>query len=68
MAAVKQERVLSKNPEIVVATPGRLWELIQQGNSHLSNIENIRLVQLFFFNLQLCSIPKIPNQSITLFY
>lgn len=42
MAAVKQERILSKSPEIVVATPGRLWELIQQGNPHLSQIDNIR--------------------------
>lgn len=42
MAAVKQERILGKSPEIVVATPGRLWELIQQGNEHLSKIDNIR--------------------------
>lgn len=42
MAAVKQERILSKAPEIVVATPGRLWEMIQLGNSHLSQIDNIR--------------------------
>ncbi|KOC64990.1 ATP-dependent RNA helicase DDX24 [Habropoda laboriosa] len=38
MAAVKQERILSKGPEIVIATPGRLWELIQQGNPHLNHI------------------------------
>ncbi|RZC39427.1 ATP-dependent RNA helicase DDX24 [Asbolus verrucosus] len=44
MAAVKQERILSKGPEIVVATPGRLWELIQQGNSHLSQINNIKFL------------------------
>lgn len=42
MAAVKQERVLSKCPEIVVATPGRLWELIQEGNPHLSKVDNIK--------------------------
>lgn len=42
MAAVKQERILSKGPEIVIATPGRLWELIQEGNSHLNQIESIR--------------------------
>ncbi|KAK5647351.1 hypothetical protein RI129_002243 [Pyrocoelia pectoralis] len=46
MAAVKQERILSKCPEIVVATPGRLWELIQEGNSHLSNVENIRFLAI----------------------
>ncbi|EZA59290.1 hypothetical protein DMN91_008515 [Ooceraea biroi] len=42
MAAVKQERLLKRNPEIVVATPGRLWELIQEGNSHLNQIDSIR--------------------------
>lgn len=42
MAAVKQERILAKGPEIVVATPGRLWELIQQGNGHLSQVDNIK--------------------------
>lgn len=40
LAAVKQERVLSKCPEIVVATPGRLWELICEGNKHLNKIQN----------------------------
>lgn len=33
MASEKQIRILSKMPEIVVATPGRLWELIEQVNS-----------------------------------
>lgn len=42
MAAVKQERLLGKGPEIVVGTPGRLWELVQQGNQHLSQIDNIK--------------------------
>lgn len=41
LAAVKQQRVLSKCPEIVVATPGRLWELLNEGNAHLSKIQNI---------------------------
>lgn len=44
MASVKQERLLNKCPEIVVATPGRLWELIQEGNPHLSQVDNIKLV------------------------
>lgn len=46
MAQVKQERVLSKCPEIVVATPGRLWELLSLGNEHLNKLENIRYVGL----------------------
>ncbi|ERL87493.1 ATP-dependent RNA helicase DDX24 [Dendroctonus ponderosae] len=46
MAAVKQERLLRKGPEIVVGTPGRLWELIQQGNEHLSQIDNIKFLAI----------------------
>ncbi|CAG9762185.1 unnamed protein product [Ceutorhynchus assimilis] len=46
MAAVKQERILSHGPEIVVGTPGRLWKLIQQGNEHLSQIDNIRFLAI----------------------
>lgn len=42
LAQVKQERVLSKCPEIVVATPGRLWELLSEGNPHLNKLEEIR--------------------------
>ncbi|XP_011502334.1 PREDICTED: ATP-dependent RNA helicase DDX24 [Ceratosolen solmsi marchali] len=42
LAAVKQERILSKGPEIIIATPGRLWELIFDGNPHLSKIRTIR--------------------------
>lgn len=42
LAQVKQERVLKKCPEIVVATPGRLWELIKEGNEHLNKLRNIR--------------------------
>lgn len=41
LAAVKQERLLSKCPEIVVATPGRLWELINEGNKHLNKLQHI---------------------------
>lgn len=44
IAQVKQERLLSRCPEIVVATPGRLWELIQEGNKHLSKIDDINFL------------------------
>ena len=30
MAPQKQQRLLRKCPEIVVATPGRLWDLISE--------------------------------------
>ena len=34
-------RLLDQAPEIVVATPGRLWDLIQEGHSHLSQVKDI---------------------------
>ncbi|XP_066590951.1 ATP-dependent RNA helicase DDX24 [Prorops nasuta] len=46
MAAVKQERILSKGPEIVIATPGRLWELLDEGNLHLSQIDSVRFLAI----------------------
>lgn len=42
MAAPKQERILSKGPDIVIGTPGRLWEMIEGGNAHLSQVDDIR--------------------------
>ncbi|XP_058833519.1 ATP-dependent RNA helicase DDX24 [Topomyia yanbarensis] len=44
LATVKQERILKKCPEIVIATPGRLWELIQSGNPHLGKVGEIRFL------------------------
>lgn len=42
MAAVKQERILKKCPEIVIATPGRFWELVSEGNPHLNQLDSIK--------------------------
>ncbi|XP_053331655.1 ATP-dependent RNA helicase DDX24 [Spea bombifrons] len=42
MAAQKQERVLNRRPEIVIATPGRVWELIKEKHPHLSNLRQLR--------------------------
>ncbi|XP_060117828.1 ATP-dependent RNA helicase DDX24 [Heteronotia binoei] len=42
MASQKQQRVLKRKPEIVVATPGRLWELIQERHPHLSSLRQLR--------------------------
>ncbi|XP_030559627.1 ATP-dependent RNA helicase DDX24 [Drosophila novamexicana] len=44
LSVAKQERVLRQCPEIVVATPGRLWELYAQGNQHLNKIENVNFL------------------------
>ncbi|KAI5636195.1 DEAD/DEAH box helicase domain-containing protein [Phthorimaea operculella] len=46
MAAVKQERVLKSRPEIVVATPGRLWELISTGHQHLQQLDSIKFLAI----------------------
>ncbi|KQJ83516.1 DEAD-box ATP-dependent RNA helicase 13 [Brachypodium distachyon] len=37
----KQERLLKKKPEIVVGTPGRLWELMSTGNQHLVELHSL---------------------------
>lgn len=42
MAAPKQERILSKGPDVVIGTPGRIWELVEGGNPHLSQVNDIR--------------------------
>ncbi|XP_050218479.1 DEAD-box ATP-dependent RNA helicase 13 [Mercurialis annua] len=46
MSTEKQERLLKGRPEIIVGTPGRLWELMSGGESHL-----IELHSLSFFVL-----------------
>ncbi|XP_074091578.1 ATP-dependent RNA helicase DDX24 [Macrotis lagotis] len=42
MAPQKQQRMLTRRPEIVIATPGRLWELIKEQQHHLSNLKQLR--------------------------
>lgn len=42
----KQERLLNRGPEIVIGTPGRLWELIDQGNKHLIQVPDIRYLAI----------------------
>jgi ATP-dependent RNA helicase DDX24/MAK5 len=42
MAVEKQERLLSRKPHIVVATPGRLWELVLAGKEHVTNLHLVR--------------------------
>ncbi|KAL5712117.1 RNA helicase [Ranunculus cassubicifolius] len=40
MSTEKQERLLNYRPEIIVATPGRLWELMSGGHEHLVEVSN----------------------------
>ncbi|XP_052113682.1 DEAD-box ATP-dependent RNA helicase 13 [Arachis duranensis] len=39
--AEKQERLLKSRPEIVVGTPGRLWELMSSGEKHLVELHSL---------------------------
>ena len=47
MAVVKQKRLLATRPPIVVATPGRLWELLSSdAQPHLRNLGSLRFFVL----------------------
>ncbi|WOL05765.1 hypothetical protein Cni_G14496 [Canna indica] len=41
MSTEKQERLLKRKPEIVVGTPGRLWELMSAGEEHLVELQSL---------------------------
>lgn len=45
----KQERLLRRKPEIIVGTPGRLWELMSTGQQHLVEVK-------YHLAIPLCSI------------
>ncbi|XP_027855890.1 ATP-dependent RNA helicase DDX24 [Xiphophorus couchianus] len=42
MAQQKQRRMLKRRPEIIIATPGRLWDLINEGHPHLLNLRQLK--------------------------
>ncbi|XP_054909266.1 ATP-dependent RNA helicase DDX24 [Poeciliopsis prolifica] len=42
MAQQKQRRMLKRRPEIIIATPGRLWDLISEGHPHLLNLRQLK--------------------------
>ncbi|XP_033644649.1 ATP-dependent RNA helicase DDX24-like [Asterias rubens] len=46
MSAQKQQRMLKKRPEIVVGTPGRIWELFREGEPHLSTMSGVQSLVL----------------------
>ncbi|GLT76595.1 hypothetical protein SLA2020_482480 [Shorea laevis] len=41
MSAEKQGRLLKTRPEIIVGTPGRLWELMSEGEKHLVELHSL---------------------------
>lgn len=50
LASQKQERLLRGRPDIVIATPGRLWELVQEGDNYLSTLSKIKYVLVILAN------------------
>jgi len=46
LSVEKQVRLLSRGPAVVVATPGRLWDLVQEGNTHLMGLSKIRYLAI----------------------
>ncbi|KAF3701226.1 ATP-dependent RNA helicase DDX24 [Channa argus] len=42
MAQQKQRRMLKRRPEIIIATPGRLWDMIKERHPHLLNLRQLR--------------------------
>lgn len=41
MSQQKQTRLLGTRPEVVVATPGRLWDYMSRGEKHLVNLKRL---------------------------
>ncbi|XP_031482319.1 DEAD-box ATP-dependent RNA helicase 13 isoform X2 [Nymphaea colorata] len=41
VSSQKQERLLKRRPQIIVGTPGRLWELMSGGDIHLVELESL---------------------------
>lgn len=69
-----QERELRKGVDIIIATPGRLLDLMMQGIIRLDKIEHFvldeadRMLDMGFINDIKKIITKLPNQRQTLFF
>ncbi|CAM0136998.1 ATP-dependent RNA helicase [Umbelopsis sp. WA50703] len=46
MSVQKQKRQLGQKPNIVVATPGRLWELFSEDDVHLESLKHLKFLVL----------------------
>ncbi|KAH6581009.1 hypothetical protein BASA61_009270 [Batrachochytrium salamandrivorans] len=42
MSAQKQRRLIASKPHIIIATPGRLWELIQEDDEFLDTLRRVK--------------------------
>jgi ATP-dependent RNA helicase RhlE len=69
-----QIKALRKRPDILVATPGRLLDLIRQGNVHLDGIEFLvldeadRMLDMGFIHDVRTIVSEIPTARQTLFF
>ncbi|KAI7898310.1 P-loop containing nucleoside triphosphate hydrolase protein [Cokeromyces recurvatus] len=46
MSVQKQERLLNQKPDIIVATPGRLWELLSGNSNYMDMLKHIKFLVL----------------------
>ncbi|KAI9594353.1 P-loop containing nucleoside triphosphate hydrolase protein [Syncephalis fuscata] len=46
MSVQKQERMLKQHPDILVATPGRLWEIMSENDDYRAHIRRLRFLVL----------------------
>lgn len=51
MSQEKQRKMLKRSPEIIIATPGRLWDLIKEKHPHLQNLRQVRSVLVLFVSI-----------------
>ncbi|CAN6460615.1 unnamed protein product [Victoria cruziana] len=76
VSSQKQERLLKRRPQVIVGTPGRLWELMSGGDAHLVELESLSFFVLdeadrmiengHFQELQsiIDMLPKVSGQSV----
>ncbi|RCH82947.1 ATP-dependent RNA helicase, partial [Rhizopus stolonifer] len=46
MSIQKQERLMKQNPDIIVATPGRLWEIFSNNTHYMDMLKHIKFLVL----------------------
>ena len=46
ISPAKQARLLGRQPQVIVATPGRLWELMRLGEPHLADLSRVAFLVL----------------------
>ena len=72
VAQPKQDRLLRYQPPVVVATPGRLWDVMRRGNAHVDDLTGLsflvldeadRMVQLGCFEELGHILSRIPRPS-----